>query len=293
MRAPGSEWCRVSADDTSGDRCVLTIHRRSEVPFQDVVVSEKLLGVGQMSAVYEAAVGSQKMAICVPQTTQADPNIDAWREVDSHTNIVTFLGLTLHPKSGICVLSELCLHGDLGLVARSFAENKKQISNEVLLEVANQVCNACSHLTEHNILHNDIHIHNVLVTSFSGQRAGTLVKLGDFGRAVKLGDNPAMLNIRAPLVQFYDSSGHLMAPSVDVLRQSVNLIARVSLDLGGDTNVYGAILEGCALEVLVQGTTWHQPHLLSSLHTLPSLLRKTIAFACVTAELLATVVAAY
>jgi len=96
-----------------------------------------------------------------------------------HTNIIKFYE-NFATQNHLCFVMEYCEQGDLLQKIKEAKANQSYFSEEQIIEWFCQICLAVQHLHENRIIHRDIKVHNIFLTS-SG-----FVKLGDFGISKQL-----------------------------------------------------------------------------------------------------------
>ena len=105
-----------------------------------------------------------------------------------HQNILTCFEF-LHSTDYYFIVTELVHHGDIFQYYCDRQEADEALFDEKQIQaVAKQLFSALNHLHQNNIFHRDVKLDNLLLDGF-GKNNEPLVKLSDFGFAVKLGDN--------------------------------------------------------------------------------------------------------
>jgi serine/threonine protein kinase len=99
------------------------------------------------------------------------------RKLPKHPNINAYIGTIQPPGKGVCIIMELCTHGQLDLFLR---EHQAKIECKHRIAILSQICEGMQAVSSAGIIHRDLAAHNVLVYGVKP----LLVKLIDFGLAI-------------------------------------------------------------------------------------------------------------
>ncbi len=99
------------------------------------------------------------------------------KKLPKHPNINAYIGTIQPPGKGVCIIMELCTHGQLDLFLR---EHQAKIECKHRVAILSQICEGMQAVSSAGIIHRDLAAHNVLVYGIKP----LLVKLIDFGLAI-------------------------------------------------------------------------------------------------------------
>ncbi|KAG2381446.1 hypothetical protein C9374_006435 [Naegleria lovaniensis] len=152
----------------------------------------------------------------------------------THPNIVPmYHAFTPGNTSAICIEMELMK----GSLYSLFIAKKVMLSEKMLQQIAKQVCEALSWITEKQLLHRDIKPGNILVKDFNLEQETIQVALCDFGLAKSMNDLthntvPGTQAFLAPelLDKTYAENGRLFSPASDIFALGVTFYQLMTLD---------------------------------------------------------------
>lgn len=117
-----------------------------------------------------------------------EKEINAYKSIGKHENIVNFFGVEIASSNGIdqkIIAFELCSEGSLLDVIRQ-PENKFGLSENEFCCFLKDLTNGIKYLRQRDLLHRDIKPGNIMKTILDGR---TIYKLADMGTVKKISDD--------------------------------------------------------------------------------------------------------
>lgn len=147
------------------------------------------IGTGGFATVFRAINRRTKEHVAIKRSfrsSPSDPNLE-WRvqnEISIHSrlrhpNLLSILGC-FQDDEYVYIVLEICQGGDL----YKYLRRHGTLSEELAVHVIQQLIGALEYIHNHNVIHRDLKLSNILLTGDLQDRT-TLVKIGDFGLAVR------------------------------------------------------------------------------------------------------------
>jgi serine/threonine protein kinase len=110
-----------------------------------------------------------------------EASISVIRLISNHDNIVSFFGYFQSPNGMILELCDGVLSNLIFIVRDNYDPLFMQL--ETIIKAAMDICQGCSHIHSHSIVHYDLKTANVL---FKRTANGIICKIADFGASIVL-----------------------------------------------------------------------------------------------------------
>eukprot|EP00041_Stephanoeca_diplocostata_P021632 m.506610 g.506610 ORF g.506610 m.506610 type:complete len:501 (+) comp21875_c0_seq3:240-1742(+) len=186
------EKCKLGSDSES-----VVIPR---VNFTHISVLE-VIGNGSYKTVHRGKFGSHPIALLTFRKDTSENSLlsevlavaeaTSMARLQPNPHVIKFFGLAIDPRGDHCILCEYAPRLGFDTVLEQYATRPRADHAPVLLpprvseRAAYQICNGMASVVRSGLVHRDVALRNIMCCSFDADRASMLLKIGDFGRAVR------------------------------------------------------------------------------------------------------------
>eukprot|EP00240_Pyramimonas_obovata_P003728 CAMPEP_0118957862 /NCGR_PEP_ID=MMETSP1169-20130426/62326_1 /TAXON_ID=36882 /ORGANISM="Pyramimonas obovata, Strain CCMP722" /LENGTH=362 /DNA_ID=CAMNT_0006905965 /DNA_START=247 /DNA_END=1331 /DNA_ORIENTATION=- len=148
------EWRQQEAQRSASPADMLQQYR---IPFEDLTLGLGDLGQGSFKSVERGSWHGREVAVAVMRDglVQMDRDLLQLGRLGRHPHILTFHGVATSPDGKQHLVTEVASHGSLLDVLADLDDREAQIEPQVLLAMAQQVCEAMQYIACHEVVHRD------------------------------------------------------------------------------------------------------------------------------------------